>query len=307
MTIPTIFIVGAPRCGTTSLDNYLAAHPQVFMCRPKEPHQFGSDLGIRRNPYAERMKYLELFNGAGDGQHTGEASPLYLYSRTAPQEIKAFSPSAKIIIMLRNPVEMVQSLHATNLLYLHEDLTDFEQALAAEADRRLGRRIPTTCNVPFALQYTALARYSEHVERYLKVFGRERVRCILFEEIKQDPERVYRETLAFLGLEPAGSPDFKPHNERRRWRSQRLARFTIAPYRLGLRLSNLRAGRGKAAVDKILHLLFYLPLRANLNKAPRPSLASSELRTSLRQRFRDDVEQLADLLGRDLSSWLQPE
>jgi hypothetical protein len=279
----------------------------VFMCRPKEPHQFGSDLGIRLNPYAERRKYLELFNGARDGQQAGEASPLYLYSKTAPQEIKAFSPSARIIILLRDPVEMVQSLHAINLLVLHEDLTDFEQALAAETDRRQGRRIPATCNVPLALQYTALARYSEHVERYLTVFGREHVRCILFQDFKQDPERVYRETLTFLGLEPAGSPDFKAHNERRRWRSQRLARFTRVPYHLGLRLSKRRAGRAKPAVDKILHLLFYLPLRANLDKGHRPPPASPELRGSLRQQFRDDVERLAELIGRDLSAWFRAE
>jgi hypothetical protein len=306
MSIPTVFIVGAPRCGTSSLYLYLTSHPQIFMSEPKEPHHFGSDIGIPWNPYADRQEYLHLFDRARDGQHAGEASALYLYSRTAAQEIKALSPSARIIIMLRDPVEMLWSLHAINLLLLNEDLTDFEQALAAEADRRLGRRIPTTAIAPLVLQYTALARYSEHVERYLEVFGKERVKCIFFEDLKQDPERVYRETVSFLGLEPGGLPDFKPYNQRRRWRSQRIARLLMVPYRLAFRLSfKLRAGRARAAAHKILHLLFSLPLRANVDTASPPSPVSPELRSALRQQLKDDVERLARLLGRDLSSWVQ--
>jgi len=308
MPIPTIFIVGAPRCGTTSLQGYLAAHPRVFMCDPKEPHHFGPDLLVRWNPHAKREAYLQLFNRARDDQQAGEASPLYLYSKTAPHEIKAFSPSAKIIILLRDPVQMVQSLHEHSLFLLNEDLVDLEQALAAESDRRLGRRIPSYCNAPLVLQYTTLARYSEHVERYQEVFGRERVRCILFEDLKNDPERVYRETLAFLGLEPAGSPNFKAHNPGRRWRSQRLARLTLAPYFLGLHLCfRLPPGRARTAALTLLGLLFHLPLKANSDQAPRLSALPFELRSALRERFRDDIERLAGILGRDLSSWLQPE
>jgi hypothetical protein len=278
------------------------------MCQPKEPYHFCSDIATWWRPYADRTEYLRLFDRARDGQHAGEASAIYLYSKTAPDEIKAFSPSARIIIMLRDPVEMVWSLHGINLLLLNEELMDFQQALAAEADRRLGRRIPSTCLAPIVLQYTALGKYSEYVERYLRVFGPERVKCIFFEDFKQDPARVYRETVAFLGLEPASSPEFKSYNQRRRWKSQRLARLLLGSHRLGLRLSfKLRAGRARRAAHKILHLLFYPPLQANLDTASRPSPVSPELRSALRQGFKDDVERLGKLLGRDLSSWVQQE
>ena len=286
---------------------YLSQHPGVFMSKVKEPHHFGSDLERRWRPFEDRARYLELFDSARTGQMAGESSVLYLYSRAAPREIQALSPSAKIIIMLRNPVEMVPSLHAHNLLLLYEDLGSIEEALAAEDDRTAGRRIPTTCVLPLALQYTTLGRYADHLRRYQEAFGPDHVKCILAEDLKSGPERVYAETLAFLGLDPAHSPDFKAHNEQQRWRSRRAAKAAVGPYRLGQRLGwRLPTKFLRTSVLALLGLLFYVPLRVNLTRAtPRP--LSPDLRDALRERFRDDVEHLATLLGRDLSGWLRPE
>ena len=91
----------------TSLTAYLDTHPRLFWSKPKEPHHFCTDLDIRLRPYADRRKYLELFHRAGENQQAGEASVMYLYSKAAPLGIRELSPSAKIIIMLRDPVEMV--------------------------------------------------------------------------------------------------------------------------------------------------------------------------------------------------------
>jgi hypothetical protein len=310
MVIPTIFIVGAPRCGTTSLYVYLKSHPQVFMSNPKEPFHFGLDFYTWCRFYADRREYLRLFQRARDDQHAGEATVLYLYSKTAPHEIKAFSPSARILISLRDPVEMVCSNHALNTWLLNEDLP-LEEAINAEEDRAHGRRIPWSCMTPLALQYTALGRYTEHILRYQEVFGRDRVKCVLFDDLKNEPERVYKETLAFLGLEPAGSPNFKQWNERRRWRSQRLARFTVVPYRrLRCLCNKVPAGRARNVARRLLGILsipFFLMFKVNADKRAVPSRASPEVRKLLRQRFRPDIERLATLLGRDLSSWLEPE
>ncbi len=279
----------------------------MFLSEPKEPHHFGSDLDIRLRPYADRRKYLELFHGAGNAQQAGEASVLYLYSKTAPHEIQEVSPSARIIIMLRDPLEMVRSLHAHNLLVGHEDLPDLEQALGAEAERRQGRRISSTCFVPAALQYSALGKYAEHVRRYQEVFGHDRVKCILFEDLKSDPEKTYRETLSFLGLEPAEMPEFKVHNERQRWRSRRAGRAMVTTFSLVYALfARLPTRAVRKPVLSTLGMLFYLSTQLNLTKAP-ASPISGPLRDGLRQGFRDDVEQLAAVLDRDLSSWLQPE
>ncbi|HXB53921.1 MAG TPA: sulfotransferase [Vicinamibacteria bacterium] len=305
--IPTFFIVGAPRCGTSSLYLYLDAHPQIFMSKPKEPHHFGSDLDLRPRPYADREAYLKLFDGAGKVSHAGEASVLYLYSRTAPEEILALNPAARIIIMLRDPVEMICSLHLHNLLLNYEDIGDLEQALEAESDRREGRRIPPTCIPPLSLQYTTVAKYADHVVRYQEAFGRDRVLCVLFDDLCAEPESIYEQALSFLGLEGSGRPEFKAHNQGLSWRSQRAAQVLLPAYSRCYGLaSKLPTKLLRLSALGMVGTLFYLPLKLNLRPAPTPPLGI-ERRRVLREGFREDVERLADLLGRDLSKWLRPE
>jgi len=278
----------------------------MFVSDPKEPHHFGSDLDIRLRPYADRQRYLELFEEAGPDRQAGEASVLYLYSQTAPREIQELSPSARVIIMLRNPVEMVPSLHAHNLLIGHEDLFDLDEALAAEPEREQGRRIASSCLVPAALRYRQLGRYAEHVRRYQEAFGPERVKCILFEDLKNDPEKTYRETLAFLGLEAGDMPDFKAHNERHRWRSRRLGRAMVSTFSsIQSASARLPWRRVRKATLTTLGLFFYVGARLNMTNAASSPL-SEETRERLRQMFRDDVEALATVIGRDLSAWLEP-
>lgn len=301
--IPTVFIVGAPRCGTSSLYHLLDAHPQVFMSRPKEPHHFGADLEIRPRLHASREAYLALFEGAGDVRHAGEASVLYLYSRTAPAEILALSPDARIIVMLRDPVEFVPSLHAHNLLLTYEDVRDLAEAIALEPERRAGRRIPPGCVAPLALQYTSLARYADHVRRYQEAFGRDRVLCLLLEDLHDRPEEVRDRTFSFLGLDRTGLPSLGRHNPRQRWRHQRLGRALLSAYRhaagLGSRLPT-RLLRTSALVA--VAGLFYLPLKLGVSAAPTTTLPR-DLRRKLQDQLRDDVERLGELIGRDLSAW----
>jgi hypothetical protein len=298
-----VFIVGAPRCGTSSLWSYLAAHPRLFMSKDKEPHHFGRDLGFRWRPYEDRGRYLELFEGAGDRQ-AGEASVLYLYSQQAPAEILAMSPSARIVIMLRDPFEMIPSLHAHNLLLVYEDLLGLDDGLAAEADRREGRRIPKTCIAPLALEYTRLARYAEPVQRYREAFGPERVKVILFDDFKKDTARVFQETLAFLGLEPMTLPEFKTGNAAQHWRSQRVAQVVVPTLTHASQVA-VELPRGLARNGLLLGALAlcYLPMRLNVRTGPvaRPSAGARE---TMRRALVEDVGALGEVLGRDLSGWL---
>jgi hypothetical protein len=303
VSVPTFFIVGAPRCGTTSLSRYLASHPRVFMCSPKEPHHFGSDLPRRFwTPYTDREAYLRLFDAAGD-RRAGDASTHYLYSRAAPGEMLTVSPDARILIMLRDPVEMVRSVHDHAMFFGYEDLPDLEQALAAQEDRRQGRRVPRLCHYPLALQYTFTARYAAHVRRYLDAFGRERVKILLFDDLKARTEETYHETLAFLGLPPAGSPDFNVHNEARRWRSPGIARVALSAYYPAYRVWVRSPDRFRGKFIFGLAILL-VRLQARFNMGGGRSQMSPELGTRLRGHFQDDVGELQDLIGRDLSSWL---
>jgi len=139
MRRPNFFIVGAPKCGTSALFAYLNQHPQVFMAHLKELHFFGTDVRYPARPTLDQ--YLLHFAKAREELRVGEASTSYLFSQSAAQEIRAFNPAARIVIMLRNPVDMMYSLHSEMLYWLNEDIEDFEAALEAEEKRKVVENI----------------------------------------------------------------------------------------------------------------------------------------------------------------------
>jgi hypothetical protein len=204
---PNFFIVGAPKCATSALSEYLKQHPDVFMSEEKEPHYFCTDIKTPRGIVNEE-KYLALFADSGDAKRSGEASVLYLYSENAASEIKAFSPEAKIIIMLRNPVDMMYSWHSERLYVGHETIEDFEAALEAEEDRKKGLWNPPCDYSVKVFFYRDIARFSAQVKRYFDVFGRNNVHVIIFDDLKKDIAKVYRNTLEFLEIDPTFQPEF---------------------------------------------------------------------------------------------------
>ena len=290
MRKPNLFIVGAPKSGTTAMDQYLGRHPEIFMADRKESHFFGRDLTARYGR-PTKAEYLSYFSLAGKEKRVGESSVFYLFSKEAGSEIKAFSPEAKIIIMLRNPVDMMYSLHAYKIYHATEDIEDFSAALKAEEDRKKGLRIPPSTQFVESLYYRQLGRYSEQVKRYLDVFGRENMHVIIFDDFKTDTPGEYRRTLAFLGVDPDFAPEFEIINPTGMARSkliQRLANFTLA--------------RSYMLRQIIPQSLRSIVRRLNtIQKGPAPMAA--ELRRQLQAEFAPEVERLSELLGRDLTCW----
>ncbi len=141
--IPNFFIVGAPKCGTTALSEYLREHPNVFMCSPKEPKYFDFDFNYPIE-WTEKS-YLNLYSKADPKRHhaIGEASVTYHYSECAISRILKLNPESKFIIMLRNPVDLVRSWHAQEIFTGQENISDFEKGLA----RRRGEEAGTRCSV----------------------------------------------------------------------------------------------------------------------------------------------------------------
>ena len=159
MTKPNFFIIGAPKCGTTALSEYLREHPNIYMCTPKEPHYFDYDFEQYRE--VETLdEYLGLFEAATT-EHIaiGEASACYLYSSVALEDIYQFAPQAKIIVMLRNPVDLAYSYHSQLLYASDENVPDFEQAWRLQDIRREGKKIPPRCRDSALLQYAAAQQY----------------------------------------------------------------------------------------------------------------------------------------------------
>jgi len=213
MKKPNFFIVGAPKCGTTALYNYLKHHPDIFLPEFKEPHFFGKDI---LPPYAIRdeKKYLSLFSNVRNEKRIGEASVWYLYSKKAATEIKEYCPSVDFIIMLRNPVDMMYSLHSQRLYTGRETIEDFEQALEASAKREYNGAIP---------RYQDVARFTEQVQRYFNVFGRDKVHIIIYDDFKRNTLDEYLKTLDFLGVERDHRPNkFKVIKASRTFRNRYL-------------------------------------------------------------------------------------
>ena len=202
--------------------NILRQHPDIFMPYIKEMHHFGADIQFRSPIVAKRKKrdvYLSYFKDWNCEKRIGEASPFYLYSLSASQEIYDFDPTAKIIIMLRNPADMLYSLYSQLCASGVETLETFEDALAAEERRKKGIDIPEHTNWVKLLYYTEIVRYTEQVKRYIDIFGREQVHVIFFDDFKSDIEAVYRNLLEFLEVNPNFQPEFPVVNANKVMRS----------------------------------------------------------------------------------------
>jgi hypothetical protein len=296
---PNFFIVGAPKCGTTALYEYLRGHPNIFMPKYKEPHFFARDLGSY--PLIKTADaYAALFAEAGP-QHTavGEASVYYLRSTAALPGIRQYDPSARIIAMYRNPVEMVHSFHSQLLYVGEENVPDFEQAWRLQGRRAQGLDLPPRSRGAFLLQYAELGRFGTQTERVLANFPAEQVKLILFEDFAADARRVYDEVIAFLGVPHDGRREFARINENKRARVGWLKHVLRKPppgLRRGVRglkrlLGSERLGGLKSEI-----------VRMNTVTERRPALAPA-LRAEMVDTFRDEVRRLGELLGRDLSHW----
>lgn len=299
---PNFFIIGAPKCGTTSLYDYLGNHHQVSMASTKEPHYFASDLHLTRN-IDDETAYFDLFRNAGE-EHLaiGEASTMYLYSGVALARIKAFAPEARLVAMVRNPLEMAPALHAELLRTFDEDVVDFGAAWALQSERANGRFIPARCREPALLQYGSICRLGQQIARLNETFPPTQRHIILFDDFKRDTAAVYRALLNFLGLEDDGRVEFGRRNQNASYRSRPmglLLRRTPRRLTAGYRFLQRRLGIQPLRIRQRL-------MQLNLQHARRASLDPG-LRAELVEYFADDIALLARTLQRPLDHWLSSE
>ena len=300
MKKPNFFIVGAPKCGTTALSEYLRGHPNVFFSQPKEPHFFATDFPNHRAT-ATLEEYLALFHEVRPNHlRVGEGSVWYLYSREAVRNIYEYNLKAKLIVMLRNPVDLVHSLHSQALISIDEDEKDFEKAWNLQELRKSGKRIPKRCRTPALLQYRDVGKLGAQMERLLEAFPKEQVKVILFEDFMADTGAVYEEVLSFLGLNSDGRKIFPRINESSKYRSQLVGQFTQTPP------DNVvcvwKCIKDAFGIKNFGHLVMNRLRKANIIVQPRRSL-NARLRLTLIHEFKEDIHSLEAIIGRNLSHW----
>ena len=287
---PNFFIIGAPKCGTTSLATWLADHPNIFMSSYKEPHFFNTD-DWRLVDTIER--YERFFHGVRV-QHRaiGEASVWYLSSAQAVPGILRYRSDARFIVMLRNPVDMAPALHAEMIFTGMENEHDFTIAWRLQEERRAGRMISRSCLVPRRLLYGETCLLGAQLERLLTLVPASRVLTVLLDDLQLDARQQYLRVLDFLEVPDDGRTDFAVRNASkiRRWPffTKVSHAITITKQRFGI--------QGGLGLWSYLDALNRIEQR---RQSPSPML-----KAQLKEYFIADVLQLGRLLGRNLESWL---
>lgn len=284
---PNVFIVGAPKAGTTSLHTYLRKHPLVWVSVPKETYYFEDG----RNRFSTEDEFLDLWRNVNLPVRV-EATPTYLRSENACHRIHDFNPDAKILIMLREPAELLHSLHNQYRLCVFEPIVSFRDALEAEEDRRQGHRIPETMsNNPSKLFYSTYVSFSNQIRMYQDQFGSNNVHVTLLEDLAAQPHRTYQDILDFLNL-PSHKPSYKKHNISRTIKYPRLHNLlfhTKNPF--------------KPVMQRILPYRLYRDLSVRLfelTTTPGKKSLDSSLKAKLQSQLKPEVELTTDLVDHDL-------
>jgi hypothetical protein len=287
--VPNFFIAGAARCGTTSLFEALAQHPDVFCCPVKEPNYFATELAERPHVVESARQrgvllapgmaslavlprvaittdyrtYLSLFSGWKGQRAVGEASTAYLMSPHAAAEIARRQPNARIIIVLRHPVQRARS--------------------EAQMHAQLGREPGADPDV------TAASRYAPQVRRFLEAFPREQILFLLFETMLADPAGTLRTVFRHIGVDPEGGAGITLRHQNQS-RQVRFTTFNRILFRSGLR-------------DVLLHIMPAKLRRLIARRYYGQAADVPDLGLSI-EPFRADVEETGWLIGQDLSHWL---
>jgi Sulfotransferase family len=288
MTLPDFFVIGACRAGTSALFAVLYRHPQVFMPYVKEPHFFLTseerietlDREMRHDlsrwkftpSVPDPFQYMRLFCRAQTYQVAGESSTGYLASSSAAQRIHASLPQAKIVAILREPVERAHAHYWFKVLWDFDRSPTFEELLAAEAAS--GRQLPLDC--------FNHGRYHAHLSRYYDLFPEDQLRVYLYEEWRDSPQEMLLDLCGFLGIDAELLLPVQTKNVTYAPRSRWLRRCVLS-----------RRFPGLEQLDRRYNLVRPPPIR-------------EETRQQLLGRYRPDIEQLQALIGRDLSHWLDP-
>jgi hypothetical protein len=298
-TLPDFVVVGAPKCGTTSLYHYLAQHPEVFLPRQKELHYFSfeelehnsrgpGDEHVLRSACRSLDEYQGFYSDVGEARTVGEVTPSYLYYYQAAERMRDTLGEARIVVALRDPIEKAFSQYM-HLVRDNREPLSFAEGLAAEEQR-------TRDGWAALWRYAGSSLYAPGLRRYREVFGPERVKVILSEDLRRDPGATLAELFTFLGIDPSFRPDTdQVHHRSGRPRSRLLASAISKPGPLSSIARGLLSDGLRTRVRTWLQ-------NANTGEKGEVDPASRAL---LRERFRDDVREVEELLGRELG-WLLP-
>jgi hypothetical protein len=300
LKMPELFVIGAPKAGTTSVAHWLAQHPDVYWSVPKEPFFWASDFpGVRSHYGFDTLEsYQELFSSAAaqSAVRRGEGSTFYLYSQTAPADITAAVPEARFVACVRDPAAQVLSFHRSQLVALNEDEPDLGKAW----ERSLAGGMPGVTPLdPKLVDYPLIGRQGEAVARWVDLVGRENLHVIVVDDLAADPAAVWSDLVTFAGLDTGFQPDLRALNPSNKMhRSKVLGQLMHRPPRvLAPAMRHLKHWSRTTNAPGVRRLK-----QAAWRSEVRPDAPPETIRAIARH-FASDVEVMSKVLDRDLSHW----
>ena len=303
MALPDFLVIGAPKAGTTALHAALAQHPGLYLSPIKEPKHFltdgppparggPGDVQTYREHVWRRADYEALFDAAPPGTLRGESTPLYMYDRDAMRRIHEAIPDAKLIAIVRDPVERSHSnwthLWSAGL----EPIGDFVQA-CAEEQRRIDAGWASFWH------YTGLSRYGEQLEHVFSLFPRDQVLVIRYRQLVDEPAKTLDEIFAFLAVEQGLVTEIPRQNVTSHPEATLSHRAVAQLLRASAAVGRFLPG---SAWDTVTGGLERFLQRHSRERQP----LSWEQRQALIPRFEADLELLERVLGADFSDWRAP-
>lgn len=300
MTLPNVFLIGAPKCGTTSIARWLGDHPAAYLSVPKEPFFWAADYPRMRAHYGfeTRASYEALYASPEAQQAVVkvDGSTNYLYSQTAVPDIEAAVADARFVVALRNPVDLLISYHRTQLVALNESEPDFATAWRRSVDGGLPATDPLD---PKLLDYPLVGRLGAALERLLDTVPRERVHVVMLDDLARDPSGTWVVLTAFLGLDALPEPSFDVHNASNKTaRSAALRRLTHRPPPV-LEAPIRRLRQWSRTTKNPL----VAATKARMWRSAETPQVDAEIRAEVGAYLQPDVAKLALVLGQDLSLW----
>jgi hypothetical protein len=302
--LPDFLIIGAGKSGTTSVDNYLKQHPDIFISPVKEPNFFGYELNTAKDfegspqlkHYSSSVTnindYAKLFEGAKTDQVKGETSNTYMYHENAPERIKHYIPDAKLIAILRQPAERLFSR------YLH---------LARE------NKLPTQ-NFEDCLDKSTIwwkrndlikeGYYGKYLEKYFKLFDKSQIKVFLYEELRENPAKLHQEIFQFLGVKDNFEIDFSITYNQSGFIKNSLLDKLIGPN--SFLFKGFKKIFPEKSIQKIKENKYVFK---KVNDLRSKNLSKPKLTKELKNKisndiYKEDILLLQKLINKDISHWL---
>lgn len=294
------FIIGFPKSGTTAMSYYLRKHPDVFITTPKEPGFFSKDFpGLQF--VTKISEYEALHQFAPKNSLIGEATPHYIYSLEALNAIRTYNPDAKIVVMVRNPVDMLRSYHQQLLYSCFENQKDLNSAWRLQKARSNGDFLPKNCREKALLQYKNIISVGEHLRNVTKLFSNENLLVISFENFRSDTNKTFKTLLSFLGRSHIDLESFEKINSAKVARYPWLNILLHSPPSFAINFVRRLSG---TKFQKYLINLHGVVGKLNSSNERVDCKIDEELRHELFEILVLQVEILSEITGGNFEDWL---